>query len=92
MLPSRTVNEKSGVFVNGNRRLQRLQALIEAPEGSLGEGEILARLAAACGHPLCDKTVAADPRALFREMVSQLPPLAGLTLTKIGELGVSAWS
>lgn len=86
-LPGRTVNEKSGVMVNRDLRLQRVRSLLSAPFGSLGDWMVLAKLATACGTNVLPADVT-EERALFREMTKKMPRLNGLSLMKL-EHGMS---
>ncbi len=88
ILPGRTVNEKSGVFVNRDLRFQRLTRLLDAPSGSHPEWVWLKKIAAAAKKLVVADAVN-DDRALFREMTGKLKGVAGLTLARIGALGVS---
>ena len=87
VLPGRTVNEKGGVLVNRDLRLQRMRRLLTAPVGSLNEWFILNRLAVACGKALLPGEVV-DERGAFREMVKRMKQLSGLTLQQLGDLGL----
>ena len=86
VLPGRTVNEKNGVLVNRDRRLQRLRSLLSAPFGSLSEWMLLARIAGACGKEIISKEIV-DDRAVFREMTKRVPAFKNLTLAKLGQHG-----
>ena len=88
LLPGRTVNEKSGVMVNRDMRIQRFRALLTPPVGSLPDWMLLQRVADAAGKKILDAKVV-DDRELFREMIARVPDLRGLTLAKIGPLGIS---
>jgi predicted molibdopterin-dependent oxidoreductase YjgC len=88
VFPGRTVNEKSGVFVNKDLRLQRLRALLTAPVGSQSDWMILSRIGATCGKQLLPAGVI-DDRALFREMVKRVKQLNGLTLARLGAGGLA---
>ncbi len=86
VFPGRTVNEKDGVMINGQSRVQRLRAALTAPFGTLPEWMILKQLAERLGKPILPAEVS-DDRALFREVASRLNVLSGVTLMKIGETG-----
>jgi hypothetical protein len=88
LLPGRTVNEKGGVFVNRDLRLQRLRMLVQAPVGSYPEWFIVKRLAQVAKKPIMADSVN-DERALFKEMVSKREIFKGLTPMKIGDQGLS---
>ncbi len=85
--PGRTVNEKNGVFINRDLRLQRINLLLSGPIGSLADWMILGRIAAACGSAVIPADLV-DDRGIFREMVKNVPNLKNLTLRSIGDLGL----
>lgn len=87
LLPGRTVNEKNGVMINRDLRIQRLRGLLQPPFGSQPDWLILLRLSRALQKPLFGPEVT-DERGLFRQMVGDVRGLSGLTLMKIGNLGV----
>jgi NADH-quinone oxidoreductase subunit G len=86
-VPGGTWAEKDGTLVNGDGRLQRSRALVTLPGEARTESRILLDLLARLGAadaPAAD----ASPAALFRAMAADLPGLGGLTLAKVGDLGV----
>lgn len=93
-LPARTVNEKSGLFVNRNGHIQKLNRLLTAPFGSLPEWQLLARVAALLGKPILSATVI-DERGLFTEMAKQIKhptletAIRNLKLSDVSGSGVS---
>ncbi|MFN8389642.1 MAG: 2Fe-2S iron-sulfur cluster-binding protein [Bdellovibrionota bacterium] len=87
VLPGITVNEKSGLMVNRDGRIQRLRSLLTAPFGSLSDWLILNRIAAACQKAVVPVDII-DDRGLFREMVKRVPALSGLTLQRVGDAGI----
>jgi NADH-quinone oxidoreductase subunit G len=91
LLPSITVNEKSGVMVNADLRLQRLSKLLDAPAGASSEWVHLSKLAKACGKEILSTDVI-DDRALFSKMVASLKLLSGITLMDIGLSGLALGS
>jgi len=88
LLPSRTVHEKNGVFVNANYQAQRLKELMPAPFGTLPEWSIINQLAAAFGVSLLPKEVL-DERSLLKHVSAQLPQLGELTFGRLGETGIN---
>ncbi len=88
ILPGRTVNEKSGVMVNGSARLQRLAMLLNAPLGSFSEWMLLNKIAIASGKKLIPEDII-DDRSLFRHMAKSVDSFSDLSLVKIGEQGAS---
>jgi NADH-quinone oxidoreductase subunit G len=84
VLPGATFAEKRGTFINAKGRLQRLNAAIPSPGGARPEWQTLAALLnelGANGHYLTIEDA-------FADMARTLPALAGLNLSKIGDLGV----
>lgn len=87
VLPGRTVNEKSGLFVNRDLRLQRLQSLVEPPIGSMAEWMVLSRLAQADSVALFPEAIV-DERSLTRHVLKNLAQLNGISLASIGTSGI----
>lgn len=88
ILPTKTINEKSGLYVNADLRLQKLNSLLQAPQGMLSEWQILAKISETLGKPVLGKKIQ-DERALFLEMTTQVSMFQGLTLRSIGNTGIS---
>lgn len=88
LLPGRSVNEKSGVMVNKDMRLQKFKALLTPPVGSLPDWMLLQKVAEVAGKKIVDSAVI-DDRELFRNMIAKVPDLKSVTLAKIGPLGIS---
>jgi NADH-quinone oxidoreductase subunit G len=81
-LPSAGFAEKRGSMINGAGRLQRLNQAHLPPGQALDDWEILRDLGGAGGDDL------RSIEDVFAAMAAQVPPLAGLSLKKIGDLGV----
>jgi NADH-quinone oxidoreductase subunit G len=84
VLPSASYAEKRGSMINGKGRLQRLNKAINTPGDARDDWEILRDLIAAINgsnglHSIED---------LFRQMAGETSALEGLSLSKIGDLGV----
>ena len=84
VLPSSAWCEKRGSMINLKNRIQRLNKAVTAPGSARDDWEILRDLIfAVCGsnglHSIED---------VFKAMASATPTLAGLTLSRIGDLGV----
>jgi NADH-quinone oxidoreductase subunit G len=84
VLPGASFAEKRGSMVNGAGRLQRLNKAITTPGHAMDDWQILVQLKAALGggngiHAIED---------VFKAMAAATPALAGLSLSKIGDLGV----
>ncbi len=83
VLPGSGFAEKRGTMINVKRRIQRLNKAVPAPEGARDDWEILAALLAAVGGAKF-----ASFEEVFKAMVAATPCLQGLTLAKIGDMGV----
>jgi NADH-quinone oxidoreductase subunit G len=84
VLPACGFAEKRGSMVNGKGRLQRLNRAIRPPGNARDDWEILRDLLQAVGggdslHSIED---------VFRRISETVPGFAGLSLSKIGDLGV----
>ena len=84
VLPACGFAEKRGSMVNGKGRLQRLNRAIRPPGNARDDWEILRDLLQAIGggdslHSIED---------VFRRISETVPQFAGLSLSKIGDLGV----
>jgi len=84
VLPSLGFAEKRGSMINGKGRLQRLNRATRPPGNARDDWEILRDLLQATGggdslHSIED---------VFRRMSETVPQFAGLSLSKIGDLGV----
>jgi NADH-quinone oxidoreductase subunit G len=84
VLPACGFAEKRGSIVNGRGRLQRLNRATRPPGNARDDWEILRDLLQAIGggdslHSIED---------VFRQISEKVPQFAGLSLSKIGDLGV----
>lgn len=84
ILPGSGFAEKRGSMVNGKGRLQRLNRAVRAPGNARDDWEILRDLLQAIGGG--DSLHSIDD--VFRKISDTIPRFAGLTLNKIGDLGV----
>jgi len=84
VLPGASFAEKRGSMVNGAGRLQRLNKAINIPGHAMDDWQILVQLKAALGGGNGIHTI----EDVFKSMAAATPALAGLSLTKIGDLGV----
>ena len=84
VLPSCGFAEKRGSMVNGRGRLQRLNRAVRPPGNARDDWEILRDLLQAVGGG--DSLHSVDQ--VFRRLSETVPQFAGLTLNKIGDLGV----
>ena len=86
VLPSFAFAEKRGSMINRKGRLQRLNRAVAGPGQARDDWEILRDLIQA----YAGKNGIYSIEDVFREMSAAVPEFAGLSLSKIGDLGVSA--
>ncbi len=84
VLPGATFAEKRGTFINARNHLQRLNASIPSPGIARPEWQTFAALLNELGGDGGYLTI----EDVFADMARSLAPLAGLNLSKIGDLGV----
>src|SRR5207253_9824545 len=84
VLPGFAFVEKRGSMINGKGRLQRLNRAIRAPGNARDDWEILRDLLQSLGGSNGIYTI----DDVFRQMSAEIPQFHGLTLSKIGDLGV----
>jgi len=84
VLPSLGFAEKRGSMINGKGRLQRLSRAVRGPGKARDDWEILRDLLQA----LTGSNGIYSIEDVFRQMSEDVPQLAGLSLSKIGDLGV----
>jgi NADH-quinone oxidoreductase subunit G len=84
LLPSSAWAEKRGTMVNIKGRLQRLNQAIQPPGQARDDWEILRDLVQAVGGSNGVYTI----EEVFKLMATETPALAGLTISRVGDLGV----
>jgi NADH-quinone oxidoreductase subunit G len=84
VLPGASFAEKRGSMINGAGRLQRLNKAIAVPGQALDDWQILLQLKAALGGGNGLHTI----EEVFKAMAEAAPAFAGLSLSKIGDLGL----
>src|SRR6202011_514743 len=82
--PASGFAEKRGSMINGKGRLQRLNRAVRPPGNAHDDWEILRDLMQALGGSNGIYTI----EDVFRQMSTEVPEFDGLTLSKIGDLGV----
>lgn len=85
LLPGSASAEKRGSMINIKNRLQRLHQALQPPGSARDDWEVLnelLRLTTGTPGP-------AMIEGVFNDMASEIPVLAGLSLGKIGDLGIS---
>ncbi len=92
VIPTLTVFEKSGSFVNQQFRLQKFAKAVPGPEGVADDLVTLANLAAAAGAG----ALPSDLAGLWAVLAAEIPVLAGLSHAKLPATGVvldhAAWA
>ena len=83
VFPAACFAEKDGVFVNSERRMQRVRKAVEPPGLARADWEILLDLAKAAGGTYTHETTA----EVFAEMTEHAPKFAGIRYERIEELG-----
>src|SRR5207249_992724 len=84
VLPACGFSEKRGSMINGKGRLQRLNRAVRPPGTARDDWEILRDLVQALGGSNAIYSI----EDVFRQMSDAVPQFAGLSLSKIGDLGV----
>lgn len=84
LLPSSAWAEKRGTMINLKGRLQRLNQAIQAPGQARDDWEILRDLI----HSLSGANGIYSIEEIFKQMVAEVPALHGLSISRIGDLGV----
>jgi formate dehydrogenase major subunit len=64
VLPGASFLEKSGTYTNGERRIQKVQKVVEPLEGTKADGQIIADIMNVMGFDQCDY----DPSELLKEI------------------------
>lgn len=83
VLPAACFAEKDGIFVNSERRMQRVRKAVQPPGQARADWQILADLGLAAGGEDHYESTA----DVFREMTSLVPSFAGITYEHIEKLG-----
>jgi NADH-quinone oxidoreductase subunit G len=86
VLPGFAYAEKRGSMINGKGRLQRLNRAIRGPGNARDDWEILRDLLQA----LTGSNTLYSIDDVFRQMSDAVPELGGVTLSKVGDLGMQA--
>ena len=83
VLPASSFLEKSGTFTNGERRIQKVQAVVPPIEGTKPDGQIIAEIMTRMGYPEPDY----NPAHLLEEISKIVPFFAGVKWDELGENG-----
>jgi NADH-quinone oxidoreductase subunit G len=84
VLPSSGFAEKRGSMINKNNRIQRLNRAIQAPGSARDDWEIIRDLV----QGVSGENGIFMVEDVFKQMAAAIPVLSGLSLSKIGDLGV----
>jgi formate dehydrogenase major subunit len=83
ILPGASFLEKSGTYTNGERRIQKVQKVVEPLEGTKADGQIIAEIMQVMGFDQCDY----DPAIILEEISRIVPFFAGVTWENLGNTG-----
>jgi len=83
ILPAASFLEKSGTFTNGERRIQRVQKVVEPIAGTKTDGQIMVEIMNKMGGHEKDY----DPKHLLEEISQIVPFFAGVKWDELGENG-----
>ncbi|MBK8965893.1 MAG: formate dehydrogenase subunit alpha [Lewinellaceae bacterium] len=83
ILPGASFLEKSGTFTNGERRVQRVNAVVPPLEGTKPDGQIVVDIMNRMGYKQADY----DPAVMLDEISKIVPFFAGIKWEELGENG-----
>lgn len=83
ILPAASFLEKSGTFTNGERRIQRVQKVVEPIEGTKSDGQIIVDIMNRMGYAQPDY----DPKTMLEEISQIVPFFAGVKWDELGDNG-----
>jgi formate dehydrogenase major subunit len=83
ILPATSFLEKSGTFTNGERRIQKVQKVVEPIEGTKSDGQIIVDIMNRMGYSQPDY----DPKTMLEEISQIVPFFAGVKWDDLGENG-----
>lgn len=83
VLPASSFLEKSGTFTNGERRIQKVQAVVDPLPGTKPDGQIVAEMMQRMGFPHQEFR----PSAVLKEISGIVPFFAGVTWENLGDNG-----
>jgi formate dehydrogenase major subunit len=83
VLPGASFLEKSGTFTNGERRIQRVNKVVEPIEGTKADGQIVVDIMNRMGHAQPDY----DPDTVLKEISQIVPFFKGVKWDELGENG-----
>ncbi len=83
ILPGSSFLEKSGTFTNGERRVQRVNQVVEPIPGSKPDGQIIVDIMNRMGYTQADYT----PDGMLEEIAQIVPFFAGIKWEELGKNG-----
>ncbi len=83
ILPGTSFLEKEGTFTNGERRIQRVQRVVQPLEGTKTDGQIIVDLMNLMGYPQPDYTA----KGMLEEISQIVPFFAGVKWDELGNSG-----
>lgn len=83
VLPASSFLEKSGTFTNGERRIQRVQQVVEPLEGTKPDGQIIVEIMNRMGY----QQAPYDPATMLEEISQIVPFFAGVKWDELGDNG-----
>lgn len=83
ILPGASFLEKSGTFTNGERRIQRVNRVVEPISGTKADGQIIADIMNRMGYQQADY----DPAVVLEEVAAIVPFFAGVKWEELGDNG-----
>ncbi|MBK6888975.1 MAG: formate dehydrogenase subunit alpha [Sphingobacteriales bacterium] len=84
VLPATSFLEKSGTFTNGERRIQRVQAVVDPLPGTKPDGQIIVEVMRRMGFDQPDY----NPEMVLEEVSRIVPFFAGVTWERLGNAGL----
>lgn len=84
ILPGASFLEKNGTFTNGERRIQRVNKVVEPLPGTKADGQIIIDVMNRMGYRQADY----DPATLLQEISLIVPFFAGVSWEKLGKNGL----
>lgn len=94
VLPGTTFLEKSGTFVNSDRRIQRVRAALTPREGTRIDGDITNQIARRMGHDLGADNgpgTPIDPSKIMDEIAALSPKWRGVSYKRLEEHSFLQW-
>jgi formate dehydrogenase major subunit len=85
VLPGTHFGEKEGTYTNRKGRVQKLNAAVVPPEGTMQDAEIFMRMLDAAG----EKVLCSSPSEVFEALAKEIPSYRDLDYATVGDLGIT---